>query len=382
MNILFLNEDTANPITGGVQCVSYYLYKSFKARGHQVTMLAWRKVVEDETEDFYTMPDALSLLSEANKDYLDNILKDKKIDVVMNHTCLCLQYSYVLKYLKSKGCKIVSIFHNSLFGVYGYNKYKWLRNLERVKVRTLFDLFIRYGFLIKYRRLFRMQACYSDRIVLLSDKFITEYKFFAGKHFANKLLAIPNPVTITEMPRAEKENILLFVGRLASEKGLPHLLNIWSRLENVFPDWKLQILGGGPEKDFCEQRIKELALQRCELLGFQKPEPYYNKAKIFCMTSLYEGFGLVLVEAMRYGVVPFAFDSYPNVSDIIDDGKNGVLVQPFDVDEYADKIRNLMESPRKLAEMAKNAEYKSQEFSIEKITHQWEMIFSEVINEK
>ena len=116
-------------------------------------------------------------------------------------------------------------------------------------------------------------------------------------------------------------------------------------------------------------------------MGFQKPEPYYNKAKIFCMTSLYEGFGLVLVEAMKYGVVPFAFKSYPNVVDIINDGKDGVLVSPFDVEEYASKLRELMTNPDKLQVLSKQAEMKSREFSIEKIGLRWEVLFKKTITE-
>lgn len=380
MNILFLNVDTANPIKGGIQCVSYYLYKYFKSQGHQVTMLAWCKVMENETDDFLYMPEPASVLSERNKNFLSKVLAEYHIDIVMNHTCLSLQYSPVLKFIHKNGVKIVSIFHNSLFGVYGYNKYKWLRNLKNTPLRIFFDILIRYAFLLKYRRLFRMQATYTDRMVTLSEKFIPEYLFFAGKRFKKKMLAIPNPVTADELPRVEKENNLLFVGRLASEKGLPHLLNIWAKLENDFPDWKLQILGDGKEKTFVETRIKELNLSRCEVLGFQKPEPYYNKAKIFCMTSLYEGFGLVLVEAMKYGVVPFAFKSYPNVVDIISDGKDGILVTPFDTEEYATKLRDVMSHPDKLQFFSQQAEIKSQKFSMEKIGHRWEVLFDEVIN--
>lgn len=381
MNILFLNVESANPIRGGIQCVSYYLYKYFKSRGHKVTMLAWYRVVDNDAEDFVYMPDPSEILSESNKLFLTNLLQEYGIDVVLNHTCLSLQYSPVLKFIHNRGTKIVSVFHSSPFGVYGYNKYKWLRELKNISLRNFFDLMIRYAFLLKYRKQFRMQATFSDRMVTLSDKFIPEYLFFAGKQFQNKMTAIPNPVTADDLTRTVKENILLFVGRLSSEKGLPHLLNIWAKLESDFPDWKLQILGDGAEKAFVESSIKELNLKRCEVLGFQKPEPYYNKAKIFCMTSLYEGFGLVLVEAMKYGTVPFAFKSYPNVVDIVNDGKDGVLVTPFDVEEYASKLRELMTNPDKLQVLSKQAEVKSREFSIEKIGLRWEVLFKKTITE-
>ena len=64
----------------------------------------------------------------------------------------------------------------------------------------------------------------------------------------------------------------------------------------------------------------------------------FKLATILCMTSASESFGLVLVEAMSYGVIPFAFNSFPAVTDIIQNGINGFLVEPFDIEQYAERL--------------------------------------------
>lgn len=73
------------------------------------------------------------------------------------------------------------------------------------------------------------------------------------------------------------------------------------------------------------------------------------------MTSLFEGFGLVLTEAMYYGVVPLAFNSYANVGDIINDKVNGFIIPPFDIKEYADKISSLIDNETLRLQMSEAA---------------------------
>lgn len=376
MNILFLNISTANPLLGGVQCVAYWLHKYFVSHGHHVVMLAWQKVVDVDDEDHVYMPDADKILSSANKQFLARLVEEHHIDIVMNHTCLSPYHSKVLKFLSKRNVKIINVFHNSPFGMYGSSRNKGL------KYRKWIDIGSRWGFVLKYRYWLNMQVKYSDRQVMLSPKFIPEYLFFAGKRYADKLTAMPNPLTIEKEPRCKKENALLFVGRLSQEKGLGYLLDIWHLLEDKYPDWRLDIVGDGGERALCERKIKEYGLKRCVLHGFQTPEPFYNRSKIFCMTSLFEGFGLVLVEAMAYGTVPLAFNSYANVGDIIDRGKNGLLVRPFDVVEYANTLSLLMDHPALLDAMSDEAVEKSHVYELERIGAEWEKMFEEVINEK
>ena len=75
-------------------------------------------------------------------------------------------------------------------------------------------------------------------------------------------------------------------------------------------------------------------MERIEFAGFKNPVPYYQESSIFCMTSNHEGWGLVLTEAMQYGCVPIAFDSFESIHEIIQNKENGFLVKPFQIQEY------------------------------------------------
>lgn len=380
MNILFLNISTANPKLGGVQCVSFNLYKYFISQGHHVVMLAWKKTIEDSEKDFCYMPDSNKIFSDRNEVFLKRVVKEHGIQIVMNHTCLEPYRAKVIKFLSKQGVKIVNVFHNSPFGMFGVNKYKRLQQVKNKKIKSLLDYGIRLGFVLKYRYWLSMQAKYGDKTVLLSNRFKSEYCFFAGRKYYDKLLAMPNPLTVEEVERCEKENAILFVGRLGPEKGLNYLLDIWNLLENKYTDWRLDIVGDGEERQYVEHRIGQLGLKRCNLYGFQKPASFYNRSKIFCMTSLFEGFGLVLTEAMYYATVPLAFNSYANVGDIIDKGKNGMLIPPFDVEQYANTLSLLMDNPILWKAMSEEAVKKSYSYSINTIGMQWLRLFEEILH--
>ena len=96
------------------------------------------------------------------------------------------------------------------------------------------------------------------------------------------------------------------------------------------------------------------------------------------MTSRVEGFSIAVVEAQRSGCVPVAFNSYPVAQELIKDGKNGVLVKPFDEDEYANQLMTLMRNDELLINMRKEGIKKSKEYTIDKIMSQWIKLYHEV----
>ena len=93
------------------------------------------------------------------------------------------------------------------------------------------------------------------------------------------------------------------------------------------------------------------------------------------MTSNFEGFPMVLPEAMSFGVVPLAFDSFPAVSDIIIDNKNGFLIPPFSIKQYVKKIEILINNDSIRQEMAQEGVKMVQNYSVENIVRQWEILF-------
>lgn len=132
----------------------------------------------------------------------------------------------------------------------------------------------------------------------------------------------------------------------------------------------------GPEKSSLVRKSRDL--ERISFVGFQEPGEWYRRSAIFCMTSNFEGWGMVLVEAMSQGVVPLAFDSYASVHDIIDDGRNGFLVTPFSINEYAEKLAKLMDDDAQRERMSRNCLHGVQRYSKENVVNQWEQLFKEL----
>ena len=120
-----------------------------------------------------------------------------------------------------------------------------------------------------------------------------------------------------------------------------------------------------------------MSLTNISFEGFKSPEPYYKEASVFCLTSAYEGFGLVLVEAMSYGVVPVAFNSYGAAEDVIDNCVNGYLVKPFDKQGYIKIVEYLIGDKLRLLEMSTQSVLKAKAFSVDNIGNQWVKLYQE-----
>lgn len=171
-----------------------------------------------------------------------------------------------------------------------------------------------------------------------------------------------------------KKRQLLYVGRITKgEKRPDRLLKIWSFLYKKYPKWNLMIVGDGEQRPILERKAKNM--ERVNFVGFSDPVPYYKESAIFCMTSNFEGFPMVLPEAMSFGVVPLAFDSFPAVSDIIIDNKNGFLIPPFSIKQYVKKIEILINNDSIRQEMAQEGVKMVQNYSVENIVRQWEILF-------
>ena len=153
------------------------------------------------------------------------------------------------------------------------------------------------------------------------------------------------------------------------------LMQIWKKPYGQIKDWKFWVLGEGVEKSNMENFCKRNNLDRIQFFGKVKPDEYYKKAKIFQMTSAFEGFGNVLIEAQSYGCVPMLFDSYAAASDIVHYNQNGILIKSFDYNEYAVEAKNLMDNPVKTSVLALNAYENVLRFSYEETYKKWEKVF-------
>ena len=224
----------------------------------------------------------------------------------------------------------------------------------------------------------------SSKYILLSSHYMRILSLMTWRQKLQSVHVINNPVTIKQSLSSEKlpkEKIILFASRLVSEKGVDKLLDIWVEFSVNNPDWKLQIVGDGPLMDFVKSYIKELNLKNVFIEGYQSNMiPYFEKASILCMTSIYEGWPLVILEAMSYGCVPVLYKSYLSVVEIIDNNINGHLIPAFEKNVFISCLNKLVNDKKRLENESNNAIIKSRKFGIDKIADDWKLIIEENIN--
>ncbi len=234
------------------------------------------------------------------------------------------------------------------------------------------------------RRLARkLAARFADDVVTLTER--DKQLWLTNTTCKANITAIPNPVTIsppTEI-NLHKEKLFLAVGRLTYQKGFDLLLQAWAQVALLHPDWRLRIVGDGEDKAMLEQLLYELNIETsAELIPkTNNIAEHYQQAAFFVLSSRFEGFGLVLVEAQRYGLPAISFDCDVGPAEIIKHGETGWLCAAGDVSELSEKIRNSLRHfddvnlYNKLSVSAiKNVENR---FSIDKVVGMWsELIVS------
>ncbi|MGN0861035.1 MAG: glycosyltransferase, partial [Candidatus Spyradosoma sp.] len=241
---------------------------------------------------------------------------------------------------------------------------------------------------LRFRRqakIYRANAAVCAATVLLSESFLPGFLKHFPKGAAPRALAIPNPSAYEGVPVdfAAKKKELLFVGRMETRVKQPQLLlDAWRKIQERFPEWRLRMVGGGFDFDAVKAHAARLGVERVSFEGFRAPAPFYRDAAIFCMTSAYEGFPNVLVEAANFGCVLVAFDSFAAVRDIISDGENGVLVPAFDTEKYAETLARLMSDAALRERLARAARRDVERFARSRILDRWERFFSEILSAK
>ena len=176
--------------------------------------------------------------------------------------------------------------------------------------------------------------------------------------------------------RIKENSFLLTLGRLTKAKGHPYLLRAYSRINEEIHE-KFVILGRGQEEERLKSLVNELGIREHVIfLGFQKnPYKFLNKASIFVLSSLWEGFPNVLLEAMVCGVPVISTDCPSGPSEIITNGKNGILVPPADEEALAEAMLKLLKNKNLRKHFSIKGKKRAEDFRIEKILPQYEELF-------
>ena len=179
-----------------------------------------------------------------------------------------------------------------------------------------------------------------------------------------------------------EEKRIISVGRLSEEKGYLDLIDVFSLVHQVYPDWKLDIIGDGNQKENIQKKIEEYGLKDFIILhGFQNKE-YINqllqKSSIYVMCSYTESFGIVLLEAFSFGIPCVAFDSARGATEIISNNWDGYLIKDRNKEIMAKKVCELISNPNRRIIMGANGIKKANQYSMDEIRKYWIQIIETV----
>lgn len=394
MNILFINDIPFNPNYGGIERVTDSIVRILVSRGYNIYYLCG-KVCDKRMLDYdfpvtvVTMPDDGLFSSKKNQEFYVSFIKNKKIDIVVNQRGLESDFNASL--LDLSEVKFISVVHSTPMAYMYAAIYSCLLPSNSVKDRI--KNFIKFALQPIYRqqkirvhkrwqkRHYEELVCKSDAVVLLSEQYKRDFVFCKANVDFEKIVAIPNP---NSFPKQKvdfniKKNIILFSGRLSPEKNPMALLMAWKMVYNQLPAWELWFVGDGDQYNNMSEYITKNNLERVTLCGRRSNMiDYYHQAKIVCLTSYYEGWGMALTEGMQCGCVPVAFNSYAAASDIIDDGVNGILVTPFKIKELSGALYKLANDNVLLKQYAKAAYEKTSQFDITVVADKWEQALQSI----
>ena len=218
-----------------------------------------------------------------------------------------------------------------------------------------------------------------DRIVILTEA--ERRKRWMGN---DRVRVIPNPVRfISEEPASLDNCRVIAIGRLVRLKNFTSLIRAFKIVNNRFPEWRLDIFGAGPEESLLRKTIiQEQLTDSVRLNGFSNDiQKELRESSILVSSSITEGFGLVLVEAMGCGLPVVSYDCPYGPEEIISDGKDGFLVPLGDEKGLAERICLLIENKHLREQMGSSAFAKSQQYGIDSICERWLALFRELLNE-
>ena len=230
-----------------------------------------------------------------------------------------------------------------------------------------------------YYKKYELNKLYSHTTVL------TEADKKCVDGILNNVSVLPNPLTYEPLKTIPpKENIILAAGRLDAwyVKGFDLLIKAWGAICKSYPKWKLQIAGNYGKEGLGKMKLladEHRLGQQIEFIGYQdNMQPIYQRSSIFVLSSRYEGFGMVLIEAMSQACAPIACDYKGRQKEIIVSDKDGLICPVDSVKSLADAIEIMIKDRQFREIVQRNAIERSKAFSLDKIMDKWNKIFNDL----
>lgn len=241
------------------------------------------------------------------------------------------------------------------------------RNFEITDTNFIKNQFSKYWMNSLIKQLKRL-----DKFIVLSEEDKRQWNEI------DNIEVIPNPLPITEnVPISTTESKkVIAVGRYVYQKGFDMLIEAWKTVVKKHPDWHLYIYGRGdknnyPKADNChlENAVEDINSK-------------YAESSILAVSSRFEGFGMIIIEAMQCGIPAISFACPCGPKDIITNGNDGLLVENGNIQQLAESICYVIEHPEERRAMGKNAIDTAKRYSIDEIGKQWTRLFNELTSSK
>ena len=286
---------------------------------------------------------------------LTELLMRERADFVIS---LYPSESSFIPRIKDGSRKILELHYNKLFRLQ-YNRKGLMGLADRIRTRQ------------------------DERIVRRFDRFVVLTRQDAAMwgHLPN-LSVIPNAAITQDIPHRCGNRRVIAVGRLDYQKGFDRLLDAWALLpEELRKTWRLDIFGQGEWEQMLNEQIARLGIGGSARIN--KPTnaifEEYAASDFLVMTSHYEGFPMVMIEAMACGVPAVSFDFLCGPRDIIAPGLNGIIVPEGDVPALAAEMQRLMEHPEQLENMSAQARKISEAYSEDAVMGRWNLYFTDML---
>lgn len=239
------------------------------------------------------------------------------------------------------------------------------RNFEANDTNFVKKIFERYWMHSLIKQLKRL-----DRFIVLSQEDKENWKEI------NNVTVIPNPlppITVSQTSTTKNKKVIA-AGRYVYQKGFDLLVDAWETVAGKHPDWHLYIYGRGDKSNYK-------SVSNCHFENaVENINDKYTESSIFVLSSRFEGFGMVIIEAMKCGVPTVSFACPCGPKDIITEGKDGFLVKNGNTQQLAERICYLIEHDEERKEMGRNAIETAKKYDINEIGKQWVRLFNNLIN--
>ena len=378
MKILYLIHSTCNP--GGMERVLLNKVRYLvEEKGWDVTVVT---TDQHERSHFYPFPEEVNMgdlgvnYSEDNgkpflkkllgflkkrrlhKKRMTEVLAQVKPDVV---DCFYPGECSFMPGMKDGSVKVMELHQSKLF----HHQY------NRSGLMGLAD---------KYR------AMMDERLVRKFDRFVvlTEEDAQMWGEMPN-IRVIPNAANFIADSYSDcSAKRVIAVGRMDYQKSFDRLILVWEKVHENMPDWRLDIFGQGEWKEMLQQMIDERGLQDCVKLNGPTKDigKEYAESSMLVMSSHYEGFPMVMIEAMACGLPAVCFDFKCGPRDIIQPEENGLIVPDGDIDGLAEAMIRLMKDGELRKRMGENAKRVVETYSEEKVMSKWIKLYEETVADK